>query len=84
MRAEILNVARRFGDAELQAICKSARDRDSLLKQLGERPEWRDLGSIVASYRDTLEDEEVLDLLKDLGPGHPLFQQIIAEGDEPT
>ena len=84
VRTELLNLARRYGDEELEAICEGARDRESLLKELYGRPEWRDLRSIVASYRDTLEDEQIVDLLRDLGPGQPLFQQIFAEGNEPT
>ena len=84
VRTELLNVARRFADAELEAICKNARDRESLLKDLDGRPEWRDLSSIIASFRYSLEDEQVLDLLKGLGPGRPLFQQIFVEDDDST
>lgn len=37
-----------------------------------------DLLSIIGSWQDTLDDEHVLDLLRDWNAGRPLFQTVFA------
>jgi len=50
-----------------------------------EKPTTIELLSILGSYGDTLDDEEILDLLKDYNTGRPIMQHIIAKvGDTPA
>ena len=42
----------------------------------------RDLLSIVASWQDTLDDELILDMLKNWNAGLPLFQTIYASRED--
>ena len=82
IRTELRNLARRFDDAELEGICDRAADRETLLSELEGRPGWRDLSSIMASYSDSLEDEQILELLQALSPDRPLFGKVFADDEQ--
>ena len=81
MRTELQNYARRCDDAELEAICEWVADRETFLEEIQDRPEWQEVGELIASYRNTLTDEQILDMLKALGPGQPLIQEVFAENE---
>jgi hypothetical protein len=78
--AEILRAITRLGgDSRSMPESPSQDDLLTLLRQNGAD---RYLIGTVASWKDTIDDEEVLNDLQRLNEGRPYFDQIIASRDE--
>ena len=58
--------------------------QDDLLALLRQNGADRYLIGTVASWKDTMDDEEVLDDLKRLNEGRPYFDHIIASREDST
>ena len=69
------------GDANSLPESPSQDDLAALLRQNGAD---RYLIGTVASWKDTMEDEEVLDDMQRLNGGRPYFDRIIASQDDRT
>ena len=80
--AEIIRAITRLGgDPKSLPESSSTDDIVALLRQNGAD---RYLIGTVASWKDTMEDEEVLDDLQRLNEGRPYFDRIIASRDDRT
>ena len=80
--AEIIRaITRQGGDPKSLPESPSTDDIVALLRQNGAD---RYLIGTVASWKDTMEDEEVLDDLQRLNEGRPYFDRIIASRDDRT
>jgi hypothetical protein len=69
------------GDSKCLPESPSQDDLVALLRQNGAD---RYLNGTVASWKDTIEDEEVLDDMQRLNEGRPYFDRVIASRDDRT
>jgi hypothetical protein len=80
--AEIIRAITRLGgDPNSLPESPSQDDLVALLRQNGAD---RYLIGTVASWKDTMEDEEVLDDMQRLNEGRPYFDRVIASRDDRT
>jgi hypothetical protein len=78
--AEIIRALARLG-GDPKSLPESP-SQDDLLALLRQNGADRYLIGTVASWKDTIDDEEVLEDLQRLNEGRPYFDQIIASRDE--
>jgi hypothetical protein len=79
---EIIQAIARLGGSP-QSLPESP-SQDDLLTLLRQNGADRYLISTVASWKDTMDDEDVLDDLQRLNEGRPYFDHIIASRDDGT
>jgi hypothetical protein len=80
--AEIIRAIIRLG-GDPKSLSESPA-QDDLLALLRENGADRYLIGTVASWKDTIDDEEVLDDLQRLNEGRPYFDRIIASRNDGT
>jgi len=80
--AEIIRAVTRLG-GDPKSLPESP-SQDDLLALLRQNGADRYLIGTVASWKDTIDDEEVLDDLQRLNEGRPYFDRIIASRNDRT
>jgi hypothetical protein len=80
--AEIIRATTRLG-GDPKSLSESP-SQDDLLALLRQNGADRYLIGTVASWKDTMDDEEVLDDLQRLNEGRPYFDRIIASRNDRT
>jgi hypothetical protein len=80
--AEIIRATTRLG-GDPKSLSESP-SQDDLLALLRQNGADRYLIGTIASWKDTIDDEEVLDDLQRLNEGRPYFDQIIASRKDKT
>jgi hypothetical protein len=81
MRAELLAIARRFANPELERVFEELSDSDALYEELLRRDAPPHLRALICSYRNTLEDEEIIAELQAIEPGKPIMGEVFALAD---